>query len=290
MTAPLLTVENLAVTYPGRGRRPPKTAVEGISFTLGAGETLGLVGESGSGKTTVANVVLGLVSATSGRVLLDGEDITALRPAQRRTLSRRIQAVFQDPYSTFNPQRTIGQTVAETIATERAPRDEVRTRVRRMLERVGIDGAAVDSYPSQFSGGQRQRIAIARALLPEPELIVCDESVSALDLSVQAQILNLLADLQRERGTAYLFITHDLTVLRHVARDVVVMRQGTVVEAGTADSVLSSPKTTYTRDLIAAAPLMDPDAQAEKRRQRLVSRDTARCMQGAEPTAAPALN
>jgi ABC-type oligopeptide transport system ATPase subunit len=266
---PLLEVRNLGVVYRGRGRRKDKVALDGVSVEVGAGETLGLVGESGSGKSTLGGCVLGLVRPASGSVVFDGRDITRLPARDRRALGSHIQAVFQDPYSSFNPHRTIEQSVAETLTSVHGVSPaERRDRVIAMLERVGLDRSALAKFPAQFSGGQRQRIAIARALLPEPRLVVCDESVSALDLSVQAQVLNLLLELQRELGVAYLFITHDLAVVRHMSTRIAVLEHGQLVEHGDAEQVTGNPQEPYTRRLLMASPQADPDLQGARRRAR----------------------
>ncbi|WP_082612376.1 MULTISPECIES: ABC transporter ATP-binding protein [unclassified Nocardioides] len=266
---PLLEVRDLSVLYRGRGRRKDKVALEDVSLNLSEGETLGLVGESGSGKSTLGNCVLGLVQPARGTITFDGRDITGASRSQRRALSSQIQAVFQDPYSSFNPHRTIEQSVSETLTNLPSMSGaEKRARVVAMLERVGMDQSALAKFPAQFSGGQRQRIAIARALLPEPRLVVCDESVSALDLSVQAQILNLLLELQRERGVAYLFITHDLSVVRHMSTRIAVLQQGRLVEEGEAGTVTEQPTQPYTRRLIAASLTADADVQEDRRRAR----------------------
>ena len=273
----LLEIRSLSVLYRGRGRRKDKVALDDVSVSVGEGETLGLVGESGSGKSTLGNCVLGLVQPARGTIAFDGRDITRASRSDRRALSTQIQAVFQDPYSAFNPHRTIEQSVSETLANlPRMSRAEKRARVVAMLERVGLDQSALAKFPAQFSGGQRQRIAIARALLPEPRLVVCDESVSALDLSVQAQILNLLLELQRERGVAYLFITHDLSVVRHMSTRIAVLQQGRLVEDGDAGVVTEQPSQPYTRRLIAAS--LDADAdlqQARRATRRAMTRLTA---------------
>jgi len=265
----LLEICDLSVLYRGRGRRKDKVALDDVSVSLGEGETLGLVGESGSGKSTLGNCVLGLVQPARGTIAFDGRDITRASRSDRRALSTQIQAVFQDPYSSFNPHRTIQQSVSETLASlPTMSHAEKRARVVAMLERVGLDRSALAKFPAQFSGGQRQRIAIARALLPEPRLVVCDESVSALDLSVQAQILNLLLELQRERGVAYLFITHDLSVVRHMSTQIAVLQQGRLVEEGDARVVTEQPTQPYTRRLIAASLSADADLQQDRRAAR----------------------
>ncbi|TDD85924.1 ABC transporter ATP-binding protein [Actinomadura rubrisoli] len=266
---PLLDLSDVSVRYPGRRRLRSTPALSEVSLDVLPGETVGLVGESGSGKTTLGKAVLGLVPVGQGSIRLDGRDITAASGRKRRELSRLIQVVFQNPYLSFNPGRTIGQTVAETVTVLRGMKaPQVRARVAEMLEAVGLDGTAAARYPAQFSGGQLQRIAIARALMPAPRLLICDEAVSALDLSVQAQVLNLLADLRERHGLAYLFITHDLAVVRHIADRVVVLRQGRVVESGTAAQVCEAPRHPYTQALLAAAPVADPAEQARRREIR----------------------
>jgi peptide/nickel transport system ATP-binding protein len=265
MSPPLLDVADLRVAY-RQGRRPPVQALAGVSLTIAPGETLGLVGESGSGKSTLGNAILGLVSIASGTIAFDGEDITVAGRRRRRELSRHLQVVFQDPYGSLNPSRTIAQTLAEPLLVhQQLSRSETRVRVTEMLERVGLAADTADRYPREFSGGQRQRIAIARSLMLSPRLVICDEPVSALDLSVQAQILNLLADLQRELGVAYLFISHDLAVVRHLSRRIAVIHRGRIVEMGPTADVYEQPRDPYTRALLAAAPVPDPDAQRARR-------------------------
>jgi len=266
---PLLEVEKLTVVYASRGRRARPPALENVSLRLDVGETLGVVGESGSGKSTLGKAVLGLVPIIEGAIRWRGRDITSIKPRERRVLSREIQAIFQDPYSSLNPHRTVGQSVLETLAAsneERTP--EARRRPVSVLEQVGLDASAMERYPRQFSGGQRQRIAIARALLPEPTLIICDEVVSALDLSVQAQVINLLTDLQAEHGLSYLFITHDLSVVRHLCQRTIVLQHGRLVESGQTAQVLDHPCDPYTQRLVLAAPVLDPDRQSERRLAR----------------------
>ncbi|MEN2740635.1 ABC transporter ATP-binding protein [Microbacterium sp. X-17] len=240
-------------------------AVDDVNLTVEPGKTLGIVGESGSGKTTIGRAILGLTPVQQGTILLAGQDITHLKGRQRRPLSRLLQVVFQDPYSSLNPVRTVGQTLSETLGSERLSRAEVAQRVRDILTHVGLDRAAADRYPSQFSGGQRQRIAIARALIAGPRFVVCDEPVSALDLSVQAQVLNLLRSLQTELGLSYLFISHDLSVVRHVSHRLLVLYRGRVVEYGDADELYANPRHPYTRSLLHASPVPDPAAQAQRR-------------------------
>jgi oligopeptide/dipeptide ABC transporter ATP-binding protein len=270
-TPPLLAVDRLRVEYPVR-HGPPFRAVDDVGFAIGPRETVGLVGESGSGKTTIANAVLGFAPAVAGTITFDGEDILAATRDRRRRLSASLQVVFQDPYSSLNPSRTIGKTLAETLRPHGSPsRHEVTQRVAAMLERVGLDPAAADRYPSQFSGGQRQRIAIARALIVAPRLVICDEPVSSLDLSVQAQVLNLLRDLQDELGLSYLFISHDLAVVQHISTRVVVLYRGRVMEAGPASAVYRHPAHPYTQALLQAAPVPDPGLQRARRAARLRS-------------------
>lgn len=264
----LLEIESLSVTY-RRRRRAVTPALTDVSLSIAQGRTYGLVGESGSGKSTLGKAVLGLAPVESGRILLDGNDITHVTGAARRRLSQDIQVVFQNPYGSFNPSRTIGQSVAETLEVQSdLSAAQVRSRVGEALERVGIGATAIDRYPSQFSGGQRQRIAIARALLPRPRLVICDEAVSALDLSIQAQVLNLLVDLQRDLGVSYLFISHDLEVVRHLCHEVGVLRQGVLVEEGSASVVCETPAHIYTKRLLAAAPIAHPQQQQERREAR----------------------
>jgi peptide/nickel transport system permease protein len=251
---PLLRVSDLSVQY-GRGfRTDPKRAVSDVSFDIWPGTTVGLVGESGSGKSTIARTVCGLVTAHAGTLDFDGEDLALVSRRRRRQLAARIQMVFQDPYGSLNPSRTIGQILVEPLlANPDASGAPAKSAVGAALERVGLEARAAAYYPSQFSGGQRQRIAIARALIVRPELIILDEAVSALDLSVQAQILNLLRDLQREEGLSYLFITHDMAVVRYIADHILVLKDGQVVESGSTDDVMGNAQQPYTRELLTAA-------------------------------------
>ncbi|HEX5407794.1 MAG TPA: oligopeptide/dipeptide ABC transporter ATP-binding protein [Pseudonocardiaceae bacterium] len=266
MTDVLLETDRLTVRY-RRGRRQPElTAVREATLRIGRGETVALVGESGSGKSTIGNAVLGLVPASSGTIRFDGEAITNATAGHRRALTQRIQVIFQDPYGSLNPMRTIGSTLAEPLLAHGRP--AVREAVAAALDRVGLPADAADRYPAHFSGGQRQRIAIARAIIVEPELIICDEPTSALDLSIQAQVINLLNKLQRDLGVSYLFITHDLAVIRHIAHRVVVLYRGHVLETGPTAEVCDHPRHPYTEALLAAAPVPDPVAQQQKRRDR----------------------
>ena len=244
----------------GLGRpRAPVRAVDDVSFTIAAGRTLGLVGESGSGKTTVGRTMLRLQEPTAGKVLFDGHDVFALDSVKLRALRRRMQIVFQDPYSSLNPRMTVGQTLREPLEIH-----HLAGEVSALLEEVGLDAEFARRYPHELSGGQRQRVGIARALSVEPQFVVCDEPVSALDVSVQAQVLNLLADLQARRRLTYLFIAHDLAVVRHIADDVVVMYLGKIVERAPAAQIYAQPRHPYTHALLSAVP--EPDPRAAKQR------------------------
>jgi oligopeptide/dipeptide ABC transporter ATP-binding protein len=266
MSSPLVEVRGLVKYYKATGflarKAPPVRAVDGVSFTVGKGETLGLVGESGCGKSTVGRTILRLQDATAGSVFFDGSDFLALDPAALRQARRKLQIIFQDPYSSLNPRMNVGNAIAEGIEIHRlAPRAEIPGRVAQLLEEVGLDPGYAARYPHEFSGGQRQRIGIARALAVEPEFIVCDEPVSALDVSVQAQVLNLLADLQARRGISYLFIAHDLAVVRQIAQRVAVMYLGRIVESGRTEEVLARPAHPYTKALLSAVPVPDPETK-----------------------------
>ena len=266
---PALEVRDLVVRY-GRGRRArtAPAAVDRVSFDIAPGETLGLVGESGSGKSTIGKAVLGLQPPTSGTVRLHGRDITTTSLKERRSLAADLRVVFQDPYSSLNPARTIGQTLVEPLRLFGVRQDEALRRSRASLEDVGLPADAMDRYPSQFSGGQRQRIAIARALVCDPKVVVLDEPVSALDLSTQATVLNLLADLRDKRDLAFLFIAHDLGVVRFLAQRVVVLYRGQVMEEGPVESVTQQSRHPYTVALTAAAPVPRPAEQAARRNAR----------------------
>jgi len=269
MSAPLLEVADLVVEYPGKGfRAEPFRALKGVSLDILPGETVGLVGESGSGKTTLGRAALGLAPVTEGSIVYDGRDISHLNRRQRRSLSSEIQVVFQDPYSSLNPSMTIEEILTEPLMAAGVAKTAARTRVRDLLDQVGLPGDARSRLPREFSGGQRQRVAIARALALEPRLIVCDEPVSALDLSTQARVLDLFIEIQERTGVAYLFVTHDLAVVRHVSHRVAVMYRGEIVEYGDGDRVTSEPQHPYTQRLFMAAPVPDPDKQEERREAR----------------------
>jgi len=266
---PLLEVDDLSVVFRPTRRASPVHAVDGVSLSVAAGETVGLVGESGSGKTTLGQAVLGLVRPTSGTVRFDGQDITAADRSTRRKLSRDMQVIFQNPYGSLSPTRSIEQTLVEPLlAHQTLTRDEARRHVADMLARVGLPTNAMQRYPSEFSGGQRQRIAIARALMVSPRLVICDEPVSALDLSVQAQVLNLLRHLQRELSLSYLFVGHNLAVVRHMSHRIVVLYRGRIMESGSAEQVYGAAAHPYTQTLLAAAPVADPEEQARRRAGR----------------------
>ncbi len=265
MTDALLTVEDLRTHFPvGRGWGGPRAvvkAVDGVSFAVPRRRIVGLVGESGSGKTTVGRSILRLVEPTGGRVVFDGIDVTALGAGPLRALRRRMQIIFQDPFSSLNPRLRVEDIVGEALTAQGAmPRAERRDRTAALLQRVGLRPEQMRRWPHEFSGGQRQRIGIARALAVGSEFIVADEAVSALDVSVQAQVLNLLQDLQEELGLTLLFIAHDLAVVDHLCDEVVVMYLGRVMEAGPVDAVIGAPAHPYTRALLSAAPVPDPTA------------------------------
>jgi oligopeptide transport system ATP-binding protein len=269
----LLEVKNLKVHFPvkrgmfSRAREFVK-AVDDVSFSIAPGETLGLVGESGCGKTTLGRAIVRLVEPTAGSVFLEGADITRMNGAALRAQRRRLQMIFQDPYGSLNPRMTVEDLVGEALdihglAENKSARQK---RIGELLKAVGLDATYAQRYPHEFSGGQRQRIGIARSLAVEPKLNVCDEPVSALDVSVQAQIINLLQDLQQQRGLAYLFIAHDLAVVEHISQRVMVMYLGKIVELAEAKAIIGAPKHPYTQALISAVPVVDPDSK----RQRII--------------------
>jgi peptide/nickel transport system ATP-binding protein/oligopeptide transport system ATP-binding protein len=259
--SPLMEVRDLKVHFPIRSglfRRQTDVfkAVDGVSFSVHAGKTVGLLGESGSGKTTIGRTLVKLLAATSGEVLWKGTDILPMSEREFRPLRRRIQYIFQDPFGSLNPRMTISKIIGEALEIHfKEMRSRERDdRVAALLQRVGLGSAMGSRFPHEFSGGQRQRIGIARALAVEPEFLICDEPVSALDVSVQAQIVNLLQDIQQELGLAMLFIAHDLAVVEHVSDSVLVLHRGKIVESGDTSEVLQAPRNSYTRELLAAVP------------------------------------
>jgi ABC-type oligopeptide transport system ATPase subunit len=275
MNEPLLAVDGLSKHFPvRRGLLVERTvdyvrAVDGVSFEIGEGETLGLVGESGSGKSTTGYCVLQLLRPTGGSVRFMERELTSLSRGELREMRKEMQIVFQDPYSSLNPRMTVGNIVGEPMLVHgQGTRRQREARVRDLLETVGFNPDFTNRYPHEFSGGQRQRIGIARALALNPRLIVCDEPVSALDVSIQAQILNLLKDLQRDLRLAYLFVAHDLAVVRAMSDRIAVMNKGKLVETGKAEDVYSNPQDEYTRALLAAVPVPDPRRMRERKRER----------------------
>lgn len=265
----LLDVQDLVVEYPKKSLfGSPARILHGVSLSLEHGKTIGLVGESGSGKTTLGRAILGLAPIVDGKVFLEDKDITHATRSQRKDLSRDIQVVFQDPYTSLNPSMEVGQILAEPLQVQGMKGKEAMGRIRELLEQVGLPNDSVQRLPREFSGGQRQRIAIARALALSPKLIVCDEPVSALDLTTQARILDLFLQIQIDTGVGYLFVSHDLDVVRHISHDVAVMYKGEIVENGDAERVSRNPEHPYTQRLLMASPVPDPDRQAERREQR----------------------
>ena len=266
---PLLVVDRLVKDFTRRRgvfrEGPPLRAVDDVSFALEKGETFGLVGESGCGKTTTGRCLLRLVEPTSGHIAFNGRDLLALSPAELRRARRDMQIVFQDPYSSLNARMRVGRIIEEPLAIHGiGSKDERHARVRDLLVMVGLEPAHAERYPGEFSGGQRQRIGIARALALNPTFIVADEPVSSLDVSVQAQVINLLMDLQKALGLTYLFIAHDLRLVRHICNRTAVMYRGRIVEMGPTSSLFEEPAHPYTRALLAAVPVMDPDATRER--------------------------
>ncbi len=282
MTEPILSVKDMKVWFDVRdddaGGIFPKTkklkAVDGVSFELMPGETLGIVGESGCGKSTLARSIIRLVKATSGEAVWMGRDLLKLSDADMLAVRKDIQMIFQDPLASLNPRMTCGEIIAEPLKThfKGMGLQERREKVRAMLEKVGMDPTQINRYPHEFSGGQCQRIGIARALITNPKLIICDEPVSALDVSVQAQVVNLLMGLQEELGISLLFIAHDLSVVKHISKRIMVLYFGNVVEIGTAQQVIEDPQHEYTQKLIASVPIPDPRKEMERREIRRAKR------------------
>ncbi|GAA2331655.1 dipeptide ABC transporter ATP-binding protein [Saccharopolyspora halophila] len=276
MAEPILQVQDLVKHFPVRAGLPRRTvghvrAVDGVSFELGKGETLGVVGESGCGKSTLAQVLMRLEDPTSGSAQFEGREIFKMRGAELRKLRRDMQIVLQDPYTSLNPRRTVGDIVGEPfeIHPEVAPKGERQRKVQELLDVVGLNPEHINRYPHQFSGGQRQRIGIARALALKPKVIVCDEPVSALDVSIQAQVMNLLGDLQQEFELSYVFIAHDLGVVRHLSDRVGVMYLGKMVEIGTDEQIYEHPQHPYTQALLSAVPVPDPKLRGKREVIRL---------------------
>jgi oligopeptide/dipeptide ABC transporter ATP-binding protein len=265
-SAPLLRVTDLRKLYPVRGSKDVVRAVDGVSFDLHRGETLGIVGESGCGKSTTARLIVRLEDPTAGAIALDGQDLALLRGRELRAARRRIQLVFQDPQASLNPRSDVGRTLHEVLAVHRIGADAAarRARVRELLDMVGLSAAHADRYPHELSGGQRQRVGIARALAVEPDVVVLDEPVSALDVSVQSEVMNLLTTLRRELGLSYVFISHDLGMVRHVSDRIAVMYLGRIVELGPWKPVSDEPLHPYTRALQEAVPVPDPAAEARR--------------------------
>ncbi len=280
-TQPLLSVRNLKVHYTihrkGAGFfDPPEVlkAVDDISFDLHQGETLGIVGESGCGKSTLARAVIRMLPANGGQVLWMGQDLLELSATQMRERRKDIQMIFQDPLASLNPRMTAGNIIAEPLKTHmpHLSKAEMRTQVVEMLEKVGMGAEHINRYPHEFSGGQCQRIGIARALITKPKLIVCDEPVSALDVSVQAQVVNLLMKLQKDLGLSLLFIAHDLSVVKHISNRIMVLFFGKIAELGPADQVINEPRHDYTKKLIASVPIPDPEIEIQRREARRAKR------------------
>ncbi len=278
MSQPLLQVRDVQTTFdiPKKGGflwQKPNTlkAVNGVSFDLSAGETLGVVGESGCGKSTLARTIIGLVKAKSGSIIFDGKELIGMKEKAWRNVRQDIQMIFQDPLASLNPRMTIGNIIAEPLRTyqPKLSKAETESQVRAMMKKVGLLPNLVNRYPHEFSGGQCQRIGIARALILRPKLIICDEPVSALDVSIQAQVINLLQEVQHEMGLALIFIAHDLSVVKHISDRVLVMYLGNAVELGTDKAVYSKPTHPYTEALMSAVPLPDPDAERNKEIQLL---------------------
>jgi len=270
MNQPLIEIDHVAVEFPGKGfRARPHRVLNDVTLDIAPGETLGLVGESGSGKTTLGRAILGLVPVASGEVRLEGRKITGLSSNERRAIADDIQVVFQDPYTSLNPAMTVNDILTEPLTVAGMDPRVAQQKVRELLDQVKLPSDAGIRLPREFSGGQRQRIAIARALARSPKLIVCDEPVSALDLSTQSRVLDMFIEIQERTGVSYLFITHDLSVVRYVSHRIAVMYKGDIVETGSADKITSNPDHPYTQRLMLASPVCDPDRQALRREQRL---------------------
>jgi len=263
----LLSVRSLCVQY--QSARGTVRAVDDVSFDLDAGETVGLVGESGCGKSTLGKAILRLVPSCDGLVILDGQNLTAMQPRALKAARKDIQMIFQDPYSSLNPRHDVGTIVGQPLSVAGWSRRDNRDRVAELMGQVGLPADAVRRYPHEFSGGQRQRIGIARALALSPKVIICDEPVSALDVSVRAQVINLLRDLQQATGVAYLFISHDLSVVEHISDRLIVMYLGRIVESGRGEDMWQRPAHPYTSALLAAAPVADPRAARGRTRNVL---------------------
>ncbi|WP_461535866.1 murein tripeptide/oligopeptide ABC transporter ATP binding protein OppF [Spongorhabdus nitratireducens] len=275
---PILKVRDIKVHFPIEkakkwpwDKAPLLKAVDGVSFDLYPGETLGVVGESGCGKSTLARAIIGLVKTRSGRVDWEGENIAGLSDAAMKEVRKDIQMIFQDPLASLNPRMTIGDIIAEPLRNyyPETPKEEVQDKVREMMAKVGLLPNVINRYPHEFSGGQCQRIGIARALILKPKMIICDEPVSALDVSIQAQVVNLLKELQKEMGLSLIFIAHDLSVVKHISDRVLVMYLGNEVEAATSDSLYADPRHPYTQALLSAVPIPDPDLERNKEVQLL---------------------
>lgn len=275
--APILEVRNLVKYFPiykgalFKRKVGQVHAVDGVSFSVYPGETLGLVGESGCGKSTTARTIVRLQSPTSGEILFQGKDLSTLKNAEMRRMRQDIQMIFQDPYASLNPRMRVGEVLKEPLKEHDITHDpkELERRALRMLELVGLDPEFMNRFPHEFSGGQRQRIGIARALMLEPSLIICDEPISALDVSVQAQIVNLLEDLQKELGLSYLFVAHDLSMIRHISRRVAIMYLGVLVEIGECDDIYTNPMHPYTQAFLASVPIPDPKIQKNRGKSSL---------------------
>jgi oligopeptide transport system ATP-binding protein len=277
MTGPLLRVENLVKHFPIKGGLLGRTvdkvhAVDGVSFTLDAGETLGVVGESGCGKSTTGRCILRLIEPTSGEVWFEGQNVTALAPNALRAMARDMQIIFQDPYASLNPRMTVAAIIGEALTIHKLTKNarEYTDRIVDLLETVGLSADHLQRYPHEFSGGQRQRVGIARALAVSPKLIVCDEAVSALDVSIQAQVINLLEDLQAKHHLTYIFIAHDLSVVEHISDRVAVMYLGRIVEIASARDLYTRPQHPYTEALLSAVPIPDPRLRRERQHRRIL--------------------